>query len=198
MKALLLLDFQNDFGGFGTLAVPVAATVLQQAQTILQENFALRIASQNWIEANHPFFAANHYFRYPKQLVTIGEQEERLWPIYGVQESFGADWMDGFPVAQLDAVLQKGLDVDISPYSCFSPACSFDLHTYLLEHQITHLVLGGFLTEFSVQQTALDALKLGYQVTVVKSLCAAANLDSENDGTQALEALERAGVILLP
>ena len=198
MKALLLIDFQNDFGGFGTLATPSAALVLQQAQIYLQQEFTLRLASQNWIPANHPFFAANHYFRYPKQLVIINDQEERLWPIYGVQKSFGADWMDGFPVNQLDAVLQKGLDITIAPYSCFSPACNFDLHAYLSKHQIKELVLGGFLTEFSVAQTALDALELGYQVTVVSSLCAPANLDGEEDGTKALTALIKAGVTLVP
>lgn len=199
MKALLLLDFQNDFGAFGSLATPSSATIVQKAQFYLQQQeFALRLASQNWIPAQHPIFAANHYFRYPKQVVSIEGKSQRLWPIYGVQQSFGADWMTDFPIQQLDAVLQKGLQLQVAPYSCFSSACSFDLHDYLSQHQITTLVLGGFLTEFAVSQTALDALKLGYEVTVVKSLCAAANLDSKEDGARALKSLAEAGVMLIP
>lgn len=196
MTALLLIDFQQDFSGFGVLAIANANTVLQQAQYYLQQDFRLRIGSQNWIPANHTFFAANHYFRYPKQIVTLHEKEERLWPIYGVQESFGADWMMGFPVEQLDVTLKKGMDAKLAPYSCFSSASSFDLHAYLTEHQISSLVLGGFLTEFAVYHTALDALQLGYHVTVVRSLCASANLDSEQDDEAVFDALEKAGVEL--
>lgn len=198
MKALLLIDFQQDFSGFGALATAGADRVLQQAQHYLQQDFQLRIGSQNWIPATHTFFAANHYFRYPKQLVTIQEKEARLWPIYGVQESFGADWMMGFPVEQLDKTLQKGMDASLAPYSCFTPASNFDLHAYLSEHHISALVLGGFLTEFAVYHTALDALQLGYQVTVVKSLCAAANLEGDKDAEAVFDALEVAGVQLIP
>jgi nicotinamidase/pyrazinamidase len=197
MKALLLIDFQQDFSGFGALATANATMVLQEAQHYLQQDFDLCIGSQNWIPANHTFFAANHYFRYPKQIVTINKKEERLWPIYGVQESFGADWMMGFPVEQLDKVLQKGMDAQLAPYSCFSPASSFDLHAYLSENKISSLILGGFFTEFSVYHTALDALQLGYQVTVVKGLCAAANLDSDKDDEAIFDALEKAGVQLV-
>lgn len=197
MKALLLIDFQNDFGGFGTLAQPQAAAIVAATQLLLKEqDFDLVIASQNWMPATHPIFAANHYFRYPKQLVPINGKEERLWPIYGVQESFGADWMAGFPVEQVDKVLQKGLEEGILPYSCFSPATSFDLHNYLQTQGVQELVLGGFLTEFAVQHTALDALELGYQVRVIKELCGAANLDTVEDGAAALGLLEEAGVVL--
>lgn len=197
MKALLLIDFQNDFGGFGTLAQPNAAAILEATPLFLEkEKFALVIASQNWMPATHPIFAANHFFRYPKQLVPINGKEERLWPIYGVQESFGADWMAGFPVQQMDRVLQKGLEEKALPYSCFSPATNFDLQAYLQEQGIKELVLGGFLTEFAVAHTALDALELGYAVTVVKELCGAANLDGEEDGVIALKKLEKAGVQL--
>lgn len=197
MKALLLIDFQNDFGGFGTLAQPHVGSILETTPLFLEkEKFALAIASQNWMPATHPIFAANHFFRYPKQLVPINGKEERLWPIYGVQESFGADWMAGFPVQQMDRVLQKGLEEQVLPYSCFSSATSFDLHTYLQENAIEELVLGGFLTEFAVAHTALDALELGYEVTLVKELCGAANLDSAEDGRAALEKLKKAGVQL--
>ncbi|MFK7799188.1 MAG: isochorismatase family protein [Aureispira sp.] len=198
MKALLLIDFQHDFSSFGALAHAGAHSALQQAKHYLQQDFQLRIASQNWIPATHTFFAANHYFRYPKQLVTIHGKEERLWPIYGVQESFGADWMMGLPVEQLDKTLQKGMDANLAPYSCFTPAASFDLHAYLSEHNISTLVLGGFLTEFAVYHTALDALQLGYQVVVVKRLCAAANLDSDQDDEAIFKALETTGVQLIP
>ncbi len=198
MKALLLLDFQNDFGAFGALAVPQAPAIVERARILLQnEEFALRIASQNWIPAHHPFFAANHYFRYPKQIVPIDGQAQRLWPLYGIQESFSADWMPNFPTKQCDLLLQKGLLPTLAPYSCFSEGASLDLATYLEEHAITELVLGGFLTEFSVRATALDALRLGYRVSVVKSLCGAANLDSLEDGALVLKELEAAGVQLL-
>jgi nicotinamidase/pyrazinamidase len=197
MKALLLLDFQNDFDAFGPLAVPQAAAILAKAQTALQDpQYSLRIASQNWIPAKHPLFAANHYFRYPKQVVEIQGHPQHLWPMYGVQDSFGADWMQGFPVEACDALLQKGLDTKIAPYSCFSEGCNWDLNAYLQQQQITELVLGGFLTEFSVAQTALDALQMGYTVTILTELCGAANLEGMEAGILTLQELATAGVQL--
>lgn len=198
MNALLLLDFQHDFSAFGALSAPAAPSVLARALDLIQQQqFDLLVTSQNWLPATHPIFAANHYFRYPKQVVTIEGKEQRLWPMYGIQESFGADWMEGFPVEQIDVVVQKGLVPSVEPYSCFSPACSLDLHAYLQQKNITELVLGGFLLEFSVLQTALDALELGYNVSVVKSLCAAANLDGSEDEARAFDQLAAAGVLLV-
>jgi nicotinamidase-related amidase len=50
-------------------------------------------------------------------------------------------------------------------HSCFSSA-GFIKH--LKSNGITRLILCGFLAEYCVMQTALDALRLGYEVVLIK------------------------------
>ena len=59
MKALILVDIQNDFLPGGALAVPDGDAVISVANQ-LQSLFPLVVATQDWHPANHGSFAANH------------------------------------------------------------------------------------------------------------------------------------------
>lgn len=50
-------------------------------------------------------------------------------------------------------------------HSCFS---STDFIKHLKSNDITRLILCGFLAEYCVMQTALDALRHGYEVVLIK------------------------------
>ena len=59
MKALILVDIQNDFLPGGALAVPDGDKVIPVVK-LLQPLFPVVVATQDWHPANHGSFAANH------------------------------------------------------------------------------------------------------------------------------------------
>ena len=59
MKALIIVDLQNDFLPGGALPVPRGDEVIPLANE-LQNRFELIVATQDWHPPNHGSFAANH------------------------------------------------------------------------------------------------------------------------------------------
>ena len=67
------------------------------------------------------------------------------------------------------------------------------LNDWLKAAQVTHLYVMGLATDYCVKFTVLDALELGYQVTLLTDGCRGVNLQPE-DSAQAVEAMRAAGV----
>ncbi|BDS10824.1 isochorismatase family protein [Aureispira anguillae] len=201
MKALILVDLQNDFGNFGALALKEANEVIAIANQLMHTGFFdLVIASRYWQPADHKIFAANHFFRYPNQLVDIDGHSERLWSIHCVQDSFGASFIDALELAPIDKIVSKRADKDNFSYSCFFPPKineKSELLTYLKASKVEDVFLLGFMTEFGIKESALDAQKFGFRTHLIKDACRAANLDSPKDGANSLELLQTAGITLL-
>jgi len=59
MKALIVVDLQNDFIPGGSLAVPGGHEIIPIINR-LEEKFSLVIATQDWHPPNHLSFASNH------------------------------------------------------------------------------------------------------------------------------------------
>ena len=59
MKALILVDLQNDFCPGGNLPIPQGDEVIAVANH-LQPHFDLVIATQDWHPQDHMSFASNH------------------------------------------------------------------------------------------------------------------------------------------
>lgn len=78
-------------------------------------------------------------------------------------------------------------------HSCFT---SKDFVKFLQEQQIDTLILCGFLAEYCVRQTALDALASGYKVSVV-SACIGTGDDVQHARMETLELLKHGGVKIL-
>lgn len=120
-----------------------------------------------------------------------------LWPDHCVQGSDGAAFhadlrTDG------DLIIRKGFRSDIDSYSGFfenDQTTATGLEGYLRSRGITTLTLAGLATDFCVAFTALDAARLGFDVTVDLSACRAIDLDGSL--AKALTQLEQAGVRLL-
>src|SRR5438094_3137166 len=92
MKALILVDIQNDFLPGGALAVPEGDAVIPVANR-LQAAFPLVVATQDWHPANHGSFAANHPGRKVFEQIDLnpGEPGQTLWPPHCVQGTAGAE-----------------------------------------------------------------------------------------------------------
>lgn len=59
MKALIIVDIQNDFLPGGSLAVPDGDKVIEPANRLMKK-FSLVVATQDWHPANHGSFASNN------------------------------------------------------------------------------------------------------------------------------------------
>lgn len=74
-------------------------------------------------------------------------------------------------------------------HSCFSSASFID---HLKRNDITRLLLCGFLAEYCVKQTAIDALDLGYEVVLIKDSIGTGD-DVQDRKDQMLISLEEKG-----
>ena len=64
------------------------------------------------------------------------------------------------------------------------------------ERAIERVVIAGLATDYCVKETALDALRLGFETIVIESACRAVDLEP-GDGERALDAIRSAGGTLV-
>jgi nicotinamidase/pyrazinamidase len=200
MKALLLIDLQNDFDNFGVLQIKGTAKMLATAKQLVKSGyFDCIVASQYAHPANHKSFAANHFFRYPNQSVAIEGVEQRLWSIHCVEGSFGAEFMNDFDASTIDKTIQRAIDITRPSYSCFNHKNieEAELTKYLQQQKVEEVFFLGVNTEYGISDSALDAQKLGFKTFLLEDACLAANLDTQEDGQKAILKLQEAGVLLL-
>src|SRR5580765_3310024 len=91
MKALILVDLQNDFLPGGALAVPQGDELIPVANQLLR-TFPLVVATQDWHPSNHGSFAASHPGRKPFEQIQLDGLPQTLWPIHCVQGTAGAEF----------------------------------------------------------------------------------------------------------
>src|SRR5690349_2686746 len=89
MKALLIIDLQNDFLPGGALEVPRGDTIIPVINNI-QQRFDLVVASQDWHPAGHKSFASAHPGNALYSTIELNGLQQVLWPDHCVQGSAGA------------------------------------------------------------------------------------------------------------
>src|ERR1051325_11637350 len=109
MKALLLIDIQNDFLPTGALPVPEGDRVIAVANRLMPR-FQHVIATQDWHPADHGSFAANHPGKKPGDMITLGGLPQILWPVHCVQETPGAQLAADLDRTRITHVVRKGTD----------------------------------------------------------------------------------------
>ena len=199
MKALILVDIQNDFIPGGALAVSGGDAVVPVANALTRSGgFDLVVATQDWHPPGHESFAASHDGREPGQVIDLHGLDQVLWPVHCVQESPGAEFVDALDTDAVDAVFRKGTDPAIDSYSGFydnGRRKATGLGAWLTERGVTEVVVCGLATDYCVKFTALDALGEGFATTVVTDACRGVDL-TPGDSERALEALAAAGAVL--
>ena len=172
MKALLIVDLQNDFLPGGSLAVQGAESIIPIING-LQEEFEIVIASKDWHPVGHVSFASTHKKKVGEKIV-VSSGEQILWPDHCVQYSKGSDFPSSLRTEKISHIVYKGSDLAVDSYSAFfdqNRAHSTDLYEYLRIHKIDHLYVVGLATEYCVRATVMDALTLGFKVTVIEKGC---------------------------
>jgi nicotinamidase/pyrazinamidase len=200
MKALILVDLQNDFCALGALEVKDGNAVVPIANRLMDAKlFDLVIATQDWHPANHKSFAANHLFRKPGQVIDLNGLPQVLWPIHCVQDSFGSEFVDELNADLIDTIFQKGTDVEIDSYSGFfdnGKLKSTGLGAFLKEKEVEEVYVLGLATDYCVKFTALDANDLGFKTYLVEDACRGVDLN-EGDVSKALDEMKAQGVCMI-
>ena len=109
-----------------------------------------------------------------------------------VRDTPGAQLHPDIDAGRVDAIVDAGREPEHEGYSGFEHT---ELERVLRDHDVDTLHVGGLALDYCVKATALDALRLGFAVTVVRDGVAAVDVQP-GDGDRALAELKAAGVTL--
>ncbi|HEY9787126.1 MAG TPA: bifunctional nicotinamidase/pyrazinamidase [Candidatus Obscuribacterales bacterium] len=172
-SALIVVDAQKGFGTNGELPVPGAESIVPVVNA-LAEKFDLVLATQDWHPADHVSFAINHQHKKIGDTLRMKGYLQPLFPMHCVQNTKSANFFDGLNTKAFKKVFRKGMDADVDSFSAFIDNAgnnATELETYLKKHGVRHIFLTGVCTNFCVKATALDGIKLGFDVTVIEDAC---------------------------
>jgi nicotinamidase/pyrazinamidase len=195
MKALVVVDVQNDFLPGGALAVPHGDEVVAVANRV-QEDFDLVVATQDWHPPDHGSFASQHPGRQVGDRVELLGLPQTLWPPHCIQGSAGAEFASDLETGRFARVFQKGTDPTIDSYSGFydnGHRRSTGLAEYLWRMGVTEIYVLGLATDYCVKFTALDAVREGFATHVLSEGCRGVELEA-GDIDRAWQEMVEAGV----
>lgn len=202
MRALILVDLQNDFMPDGLLGVPDAAAVINVANEMVAL-FSSRsepiIATQNWYPASHCSFASNHIGAGPYTRSELDGLTQMLWPTHCVQGTKGAEFVPELSTKGWTNIVQKGKDKMMASYSGFADKdnrVETGLNDILQSHAVNKLFVLGLATDYCVKYTVLDALARGYETILIVDGCRGVN-QRHTDSQDAIREMEQAGCQLL-
>jgi nicotinamidase/pyrazinamidase len=200
MKALLLVDIQNDFLPGGALGVKDGDQIIPIIQKILEsQSFDLIIATKDWHPQDHTSFAATHQNKQVGDKIMVEHRPQILWPVHCVQNTFGAEFGSGWDTSKIDLIFHKGTNPSIDSYSAFydnSHLRSTGLGEYLKEKGIQDVYIAGLATDYCIKYSALDALHAGFQVYVFIDACRGAELQP-GDCDQAILDMQAQGAHII-
>lgn len=183
MRALIVVDVQNDFCEGGSLAVAGGSAVAAGISAYLAaegDGYAHVVASRDYhIDpgghfSDQPDFAGS-------------------WPPHCVAGTPGAEFHPDLDTSRIDAVFSKGAHT--AAYSAFEGAdeAGTPLAAWLRDRGVDALDVTGIATDYCVRATALDAARQGFSTRVLLPLTA--GVDPVTTG-EALAALTGAGIVL--
>ena len=173
-RALVIVDFQNDFTPGGALGVRDGDAIAGRIDALARSgDYDLVVATRDWHPPDHGSFAA----------------QGGPWPEHCVQGTPGAELHDALDRALVDVVVDKGRDPATEGYSGFEAT---GLEQLLRERGIDDVTIVGLATDYCVKNTALDALRAGFGVTVDSTAVRAVDV-APGDGGRALEEVRAAG-----
>ena len=195
-EALIVIDVQNDFCPGGALAVDGGDQIVEGVNALMAEHEVV-VLTQDWHPAGHSSFASSHGGRAPFDVIEMPYGPQVLWPDHCIQGSLGAAFHPDLTTDRAQMIVRKGFNPQIDSYSAFfenDHETPTGLHGYLQTRGIERLTMVGLATDFCVNFSAVDAAKLGYQVTVREDLCRAIDLDGSLKAAR--EGMAAAGVTL--
>jgi nicotinamidase/pyrazinamidase len=187
--ALVVVDLQNDFADpAGGLSVAGGAEIIPAVNAAMAEAVdadAFVVATQDWHPPSTPHFA----------------KDGGAWPVHCVAGTWGAELHPAFTLPAEAPVVRKGSNGE-DGYSGFTmrdpesgEEVPTELEDLLRRRGVERVVVCGLATDYCVLATALDAVRLGFETSVLTDAVAAVDL-ADGDGDRALERMREAGVTL--
>ncbi|TWP28142.1 bifunctional nicotinamidase/pyrazinamidase [Apibacter muscae] len=177
MKALIIVDMQNDFLPDGSLAVENGNAIIPKINSI-QAKYDLVVATQDWHPKNHKSFATQHPENKIFDQIILEGLYQTLWPEHCVQGTQGAEFSSLLNQNLIEAIFRKGMDENIDSYSGFfdnGKKKSTGLEEYLKAKKIKEIHVCGLAADFCVYYTAKDALDLGFKTSIIENATIAIN-----------------------
>jgi nicotinamidase/pyrazinamidase len=168
VRALIVVDVQNDFCEGGPLAVPGGAFVARS----ISERLATEAGQYAHVAASqdHHIDPGTHFSAHPDFVDT--------WPPHCVAGSAGADFHPDLDTSRVEAVFRKGEHA--AAYSAFegTDEAGTPLADWLRQRGVTDLDIVGIATDHCVRATAADAVANGFGTRVLLGLTAGVAPDS--------------------
>jgi len=178
--ALIVVDMQVDFMPGGALPVPGGDEIVGRVNEYVElftRAGATVVLTRDWHPPNHVSFR------------TRGGP----WPPHCVQNTPRASFHPGLRVPREALVISKATDPDREAYSGFEGT---ELDAELRRRGVRRVFVCGVATDYCVKATALDAVRLGYQVFLLADAVRGVNVPP-NSVQRALEEMLDAGVVLV-
>ncbi len=185
MRALIIVDVQNDFCEGGSLAVAGGAAVARSISSLLaspDHGYDHVVATKDYhIDPGSHFAAEPDY--------------AHSWPVHCVAGSEGSEFHPELATGPIEAVFRKGAHA--AAYSGFEGTDDdgTPLAGWLAAHGIDAVDVVGIATDYCVRATAADAAANGFRTQVLLGLTAGVAPGSTGE---AIAALREAGVDVLP
>ncbi|MDA0249879.1 MAG: nicotinamidase [Mycobacterium sp.] len=182
MRALLIIDVQNDFCEGGSLAVTGATAVVGKINALLASDHGY-----DHVVATKDYHVdpGSHFAEEPDFVSS--------WPVHCVAHTSGADFHPELNTAAVEAVFHKGAYA--AAYSGFEGRLNgVSLADWLRSREVDEVDVVGIATDYCVRATADDAVRSGLGTRVLLDLTAGVAADST---AEAMAELRRAGVELV-
>ena len=164
-QALIVVDVQKDFLETGALPVKEGSQVVPVINRIIPK-FKNVVFTQDWHPEGHISFASSHPGEALYSMIDVSYGKQVLWPEHCVQDTAGAEFVEGLNTDNGVCFVKKGAHPNIDSYSAFLEAdrkTKTDLAVWLKSQGINEVFVCGLATDFCVSWTALDAADEGFE-----------------------------------
>jgi nicotinamidase/pyrazinamidase len=194
-----VVDVQPTFMPGGELPVAGGDAVVPVINRLLATRFRHAFATQDWHPPGHVSFASTHGQPAFSQ-IDLPYGRQTLWPDHAVQGTANAALHLALDQTRLEVILRKGFHPAIDSYSTFfenDHATPTGLDGWLRSRGFQRIFLVGLATDYCVAWSAEDAVRLGYETSVIEEACRGIGLpmpDGSDTMAQARARLGKAGV----
>ncbi len=182
MRALIVVDVQNDFCEGGSLAVTGGAAVADALTDYLAAG-----------PGYHHVVATKDFHIDPGDHFSDQPDYSSSWPPHCVAESAGADFHRDLDTRAIEAVFRKGAYA--AAYSGFEGVddAGTSLLAWLRQRGVDEVDVAGLATDHCVRATAEDAVRAGLTTRLLLDLTAGVSPEST---AASVEAMRAAGIAM--
>lgn len=197
---VIVVDVQGDFTLLKKGSLAVQDTYQSYIDKVLAATRQLKnkgyqiFATQDFHPENHISFYTNHKNKSPYDTIEIEGRTQILWPPHCVQGSKNVDILIDKDL--FTAIIQKGMNPKYDSYSGFfdDGGIKTGLDDILKSYQVDTLIVYGLATDYCVKATAMDAVKSGFKVFLIESLCKGV---ADDTSQLALQEMKSAGIKIM-